>query len=460
MRLPIHAMEGSILILIGLLSATSLMSCGHDNVPPDTKHIDAFHLATVATDTMDLYGNQTALFVDYSNCIADGMDSPFYRKLVSPLAAASTEYWSIKGNEIKNEAITDNRDSSVYSRLKNVTEISYAALDEAIRMMSERNTESVLLTDGELFIKTATKNNANNPYMHAALKKWLMRGHDIYILSEPYTEHYNGNTYDKKRFYIIFTDDRLQDNIYSRIEKVVDLKNEDGIGQYHLSGNYPWKIPENGKSSIANTDLTAQVTGKGSYEIQEWELDWERINDLIVNGIDENGEQMPNGKLLISGLNIDRTAFNPFTITDIDVRVTNINEDYFNFYNEAETGPVPEQYTLTGGRQMHQFIIADKNAFRDKGDVMLYFDAKNFAPQDGLNGNPYNYFKIEIYVSEVDDRLRSEDIDFFNFDSIVENDLTNSSISESIKNCIASPELKDNMLDKVLYTIYVKSNKI
>lgn len=47
----------------------------------------------------------------------------------------------------------------------------------------------------------------------------------------------------------------------------------------------------------------------------------------------------------------------------------------------------------------------------------------------------------------------------FNFDSITNAGQTNVSISESLKNCVFDPELKSQLLGKVIYTIYVKSDK-
>lgn len=51
------------------------------------------------------------------------------------------------------------------------------------------------------------------------------KGHDIYIVAEPYKEAYNGNVFDKKRFYFLFTDSRVPNNIYDRILQCVDMKN-------------------------------------------------------------------------------------------------------------------------------------------------------------------------------------------------------------------------------------------
>lgn len=240
----------------------------NDNVPYDTKHIADFHRLSNNAEVIDITNDKLALYVDYSNCIANGMTSSFYQKMVSPLTAATKEYWSIKGNAITQE------DGDTYHLLNNVTEVNYAALDKAIEQMAQREGESVMLTDGELFTQTATKNNPNNPYMHNAFKKWLLKGHDIHIIAEPFQEKYHGKIYSKKRFYIIFTDDRVQGNIYDRIKEIVDMEQFPQVDEFHLSGNYPWIVPENGKISVSNEIVAANVTSCMAYEIQDWQVDW------------------------------------------------------------------------------------------------------------------------------------------------------------------------------------------
>lgn len=177
-----------------VIAAVSVTSCSTPNTPVDTQHIDDLHQRTTTQDITPIENDKLALYVDYSNCIADGMHSPFYQNMVSPLTAATKEYWSIKGNAIEKQ------EGSVFSLLNNVEEVNYAALDKAIEKMADSDTESVLLTDGELFTQTATKDNPNNPYMHNAFKKWLLKGHDIHIIAEPYQEVYKGQTFNKKRF--------------------------------------------------------------------------------------------------------------------------------------------------------------------------------------------------------------------------------------------------------------------
>ncbi len=425
---------------------------------PDTKYLKEYHKLTTAADANNLKENDLALFVDYSTCIARGMDSSFYQKMVSPLTAATREFWSIKGDTIAKES------GDVYSMLNSVVETNYAALDQAIEQMAKRDGESVMLTDGELFKQTITKDSPSDPYMHAAFKTWLLKGHDIHILAEPYQELYKGNTFNKKRFYIIFTDDRMAGNIYNRIREVVDLTQFQQVDEFHLSGNYLWPVPVDEKGNPAKhstpaEELAAEVTGHDDYEVQDWLIEWKDIYDLVINAPDSiTGEPMPNGKKVISGLHINRNAFGCYRIKNIGVRATVINTDYTSLYDSLENGKNVKALKPENEVPLNNFIVFDANEFNKHSNVDLYFDVNNFAPDAELTGDPFNYIKLEIVITDLENILGNS-IDMFNFDSMVNQGQTNISISESLKNCVFDPGLTDRLKGKVLYTIYIKTNK-
>ena len=446
-KISLHILAVLEVIIVGV----SFVSCKKDNVPYDTKYIAEFHQLSHSIETVDISNDKLALYVDYSNCIANGMSSPFYQKMVSPLTAATKEYRSIKGDTINRET------GNIYQLLNNVEEVNYAALDKAIEQMANREGESVMQTDGELFTQTTTKNNPNNPYMHEAFKKWLLKGHDIHIIAEPFQESYHGKYYNKKRFYIIFTDDRVQGNIYDRIKEIVNMAQFPQVDEFHLSGNYPWVVPTNGNASTPNEIVGANITSFGAFEIQDWQVNWKNIIKLIVNAYDDNGNPLPNGGKLISGLRINKNAFGCYRISDIDVTVTNINDEYFNLYNTIESQEKPGRIE-NAGPAIENFLIVDKDEFKKHGMVDIYFDINNFAPNGDLTGKPYNYFRIDIVVKSLDNILDNS-IDIFNFDSITNDGQTNISIAESLKNCVFDPDLINQLKGKVLYSIYVKSDK-
>lgn len=178
---------------------------------------------------------------------------------------------------------------------------------------------------------------------------------------------------------------------------------------------------------------------------------------MVVNACDEQGNPLPNGDKIIGGLKINKNAFGAYRISDIGVKVTNINDDYFNLYNDLEAGQKVGNIQLASN-PIENFIIVDKDEFKKHGMANLYFDINNFAPDADLNGNPFNYFKIEIVITGLEDILGNS-IDMFNFDSLSHPGQTNISISESLKNSVFDPEIRNKLVGKTLYTIYVKSDK-
>ena len=123
------------------------------------------------------------MFVDYSTCITLGQHSPFFQSLVPSFVAATKHYYSIKGDKIVEE-----QNINVFQALSNIVEVNYADLKQAANLIVNGNSEGVLLTDGEYYQKNIAGGGISDPYMANAFKQWLKKGHDIYILAEPYLE--------------------------------------------------------------------------------------------------------------------------------------------------------------------------------------------------------------------------------------------------------------------------------
>ena len=187
------------------LSTFLLASCNKDiTTPDDTKYLEEFHLANFEPNEKYLQENKLNLFVDYSTCNYLGQNSQFFQDIEASLVNKASAYYSIKGDQIRQEQ------GDVYTLLRNIEEVNYAELAKAAQMMADDNCESVMITDGEYYTPSTAKGHDNDPYLADAFKKWILRGYDIHIISEPYVEPYNGQNFNKKRFYIMFTDDRMQ----------------------------------------------------------------------------------------------------------------------------------------------------------------------------------------------------------------------------------------------------------
>lgn len=446
----LSSIKGGLFAIVGVGILSSC--CNNYTATADSvKYIPEFHEVINHKSVDMLKANDLQLFVDYSTCIAEGQNSPFYNSLVPSWVNASKGYYSIKGEQITKE------EGNVYELLKNINEVNYANLKKAIEMMADGDSESALLTDGEYFQKNLAKGNINNPYMADAFKKWLLKGHDVYVLSEPYTERYKGKSFSKKRFYIIFTDNRLSGNVYSRIMQTVDLEDFEDVELFHLSADHPSLLSENGECSIVNKMLEAKVTPKGNYEIQDWQLTWkDGIEPLLVSAVDPNtSEPLPNGEVIANGIKVDRNSLGGFRITDIEAKVYNINDAYTAYYEAKESNIKPDltSYTLMPSSN---FIILDKEEFKKHGIVNLYFDTQMYNPDEFLTGSPYNYTKIDICVNEVAPMF-DHFTEIFEFESIDMPGAKNVSISTSIQQCMTNPEIQTKVMQTPIYTIYIKS---
>lgn len=440
------------LFCVSLLSSCNETTPGGKTYPDGMKYIKDFHVTNFLQTNDMIEEDNLALYVDYSTCIAEGMkSSSFYVKLLPSFVEATKSYHSIQGNQIKKEEPTD-----TYNRLLNIEEVNYADLKSAAEEIANGNTEAALLTDGEYYIPTKAGANPNNPYLAKAFKTWMSKGHDIYIISEPYVELYNGQSYDKKRFYFLFTDARLKNNIFKRITETVQLENFPDVQLFHLSADHPNVMAE-GYASKPNDMLAATVVPYGLFEIQDWTIDWKGINNYIIGAVNEQtGEPLPNGDVVISGLKIDRNSFGGYKITDVDIKVYDMNAEYMDFYAKKEAqekiGPLDQELT-----ECPHFLMVDHKEFAQHGIINLYFDVMNLDNAFLKYGKPYNYFKIDFFITQTEN-VFSRYASMFTFDLLGKPGVINSSVVTSVEQCLVDNDLQNQMKHTPIYTIYVKSN--
>lgn len=434
---------------VGLCFAVS--GC-KETTPPDTKYLSDFNNINFIQTADLLEENDLSLYVDYSTCIALGQHSPFYQKLIPAFVDATKHYYSIKGDTITKEI-----PSNTHDRLLSIQEVNYADLKTAAEQIAHGNTEGVLLTDGEYYKPTIAGPNPNNPYMASAFKTWMEKGHDIFIISEPYIEHYNGVDYNKKRFYFLFTDTRLKNNIYQRIVDTGQLESFPNVQLFHLSADHP-TLAAKGTSFTTNPTLAAAIQPYGNYEIQEWTVDWKVISNYIMGAVDpDTGKPLPNGDFIMKDLKVNRNSFGGYKIKNVDVVVSDLNFAYQDYYmarkNGGKVGPLSEPLP-----KCPNFILFDKNEFKRHGVVSLYFDINNFNNDFLKYGKPFNYFKIDLYISETEN-VFSNYASMFTFDRLGSPGNHNVSVVSSVEQCLADEDLQNKMKKSPFYTVYVKSNK-
>ena len=434
-------------VFCGLVYLSSC--CGGVPTPEDTKYLEEFHLVNFEPQEKYLQDGALNLYVDYSTCNKLGQNSQFFQEIAASLVNKTSAYYSIKGSEIQKE------EGDVYTLLRNIVEVNYAELANAAQMMVKGECESVMITDGEYYTPSIAKGHDNDPYLANAFKEWILRGYDVHIISEPYVEPYNGKSYNKKRFYIMFTDDRMQNNIYERIRRTVDFTQFPDVDEFHISASHPQMKGNGNNSSTQNEILESKSKGYGTFEIENWDgCDWKTIEDELVNAVDEEtGEPLKNGTPIIQ-MGLDKNSFGCYRIKSVDLKVYDINEEYNTYYEAKVNGEKPghQDYTLT---EIENFMQIDSKEFEKHSKINISFNQEWFDP-NVLTGKPYNYFKLDLAIGDVQSIFGQHE-EKFEFESITQPGSKNVSVASSIKQCLADDKVLEKMRGQVVYSIYIKS---
>lgn len=439
----------------------------------NSDYISDFHQTYFGDKKDPLKTGDIKLYVDYSTCVfqAKNDGSTFYKDMLNVMQQA-TSYYSIKGKVITlEESIKTSTD--IYNELaKNMPDIHYADLTKAAEMIVSGNSEAILVTDGELYEPNDAKGHEDDAYLRNAFKKWLSLGREIFIYIEPYVESYNGKQYNKKRFYFVFTDSEIQNNVYDKIRNglILNIEKRTDVLQYHLTSSHSLlKTEGQSNSSLPNENLSAEILEAcGYYEVQDWSaLSWKNIKKYIIEAVDdETGNELKNGEAVISGLSLDRNTIGScFRIEDIYLEVSNLTELYQQFSDAIDSGQKPSQiiqeHPICNPKiyRMRNFMILDKDEFKRTGEIRILFDKENFDPTN-LKNCSSNLLKIEIKVNEFSNAFKNnkDARSRFEFEVLGHKDQINRSVVKSIDGVLAERDIREMMQDRTIYTIYVFSN--
>ena len=449
-----HLILGLLIGVGSLIGIGCLTGCGGGTPTPESADkLAEFHEFYFEKQNEKLNPNALALYVDYSNCIAEGQHSRFFQAFEPSLTASAKQYFAVKGKNIEPHAA-----DSTYALLRTIDNVPFADLKTAAERIANGNTEGVLLTDGEYYEPTVTKGNDNNPYLAEAFKTWLKKGHDIFIFVEPYEELVGARSVQKKRFYFLFTDQRLPDNIYNRVKQSVRLEDFPGTSEFHFSVHAPFLYAPDGKGMQPDELLSAKVIKTaGNYEVQDWEAGWEDdIEPILVNGEDEEGKKLENGKPFETGLRVDRNSLGGYRIDRLTAKVSNVNQPYTDFCTAKEEKVQPEKEIEPA--DCEGFVKVDDKKFSANGIVELTFAGDLYNPDEALDGNPFNYTKIDLFATDISP-MTEVYLPLFTFESLTHPGEQNVSVGASIEQCLINPEIKERILKTPIYTLYIKSNK-
>ena len=253
----------------------------------------------------------------------------------------------------------------------------------------------------------------------------------------------------------MFTDDRMQNNIYERIRRTVDFRLFPNVDEFHISASHPQLKGNSNNCSTQNEILASKSKGYGTFEIEDWDgCDWKTIENVLVNGVDEEtGEPLESGTPIIQ-MGLDKNSFGCYRIKSVNLKVYDVNVEYNDYYDAKDNGEKVgrQEYTLT---ELENFMQIDHKEFDKHSKINISFNRDWFDPSV-LPGNPYNYFKLDITIDDVQSIFDKHE-NKFEFESITQQGSKNISVASSIKQCLADDKVLDKMRGQVIYSIYIKS---
>lgn len=201
--------------------------------------------------------------------------------------------------------------------------------------------------------------------------------------------------------------------------------------------------------------LKSKSKGFGTFEIEDWDgCDWKTIEDVLVNGVDEEtGEPLKAGTPIIE-MGLDKNSFGCYRIKSVNLKVYDINQEYSDYYEAKVNGERLDRqdYTLN---ELENFMQIDSKEFEKHSKIKICFNQDWFDPSV-LSGKPYNYFKLDLSIGDVQSIFDLHE-DKFEFESITKPGTKNVSVASSIKQCLADDKVLDKMRGQVIYSIYIKS---
>lgn len=341
------------LFFASILLAILPNSCGPKHLGVDKQILQTKIYEPTAIKYQSLQ-QSTVLYLDHSTCVIDARkNSNVFKKLLGQLGLYADTLCLIKKDILEKIPNTDKSPTStdVYNIINDINDdIKFADIGKAVEEISGNNSQAILITDFEYFDKNG-KNQDGFPYLSGAFKSWLEKGHSIYIITETYKEGSNV----KKRFYVIFTDDKLQAPISNVVKAEIQGLVENGVCTWFKMTNSDIGV-ESPKSDMVNPNLTFNVDYLNGFELISIDDSWEAIREYVMK-LDKYGEPIPEEKseplisnlILVNGEN--------FKINDIQVEATNITSKYLALEDSSVTA---NEINISDG-----FVI-DKVALKSK----------------------------------------------------------------------------------------------
>lgn len=398
------------------------------------------------TQNNTILGQKTTLYLDHSTCVIDAVNNSEVWKAIFPnFTQYSDELVLIKGSDF--ERIELDRDKNkVEETLKRIKDdIPWADIDKAVKEIVNGNNQAILISDFEAFDSgngtLATKTRDLVPYLSPWLKIWLEKGFSIYIITEPYKETYNDKPMDKKRFYFIFTDDKLNAPISANVKNEIDHLIKNGTCQLFKMTNSDVSI-ESSKSDISAKDLDFSVEYGNHFDFISIENSWDDIREYVMK-LDKYGEPIPEEEKQPVIKNFKLNHGVNYKVENIKVVATNITAD------------IIEQKKKISGKDISQAFVVDEKALKNNL-INIYLTDKIFTNNFITAEYGGNLIRLDFVIDQVS--IQPYDKTIFEWNSLYKSQ-TATCVSKSIENALLDINVvPNNHKRKLIHTVFIKTD--
>lgn len=426
---------------IGVLSVFLVSSCicCTDTVliSIDKKTITEFHQKNQVP--INNLSPNVNLFVDYSTCVVEAVNSSAFFKQIRPRITGLIPTPTLYGLRGPSIVRISNNMSEINQELNKIKEISFANIEGACQQICKGNEQAILITDGEYWTEGIGE-RTDLAYLKDSFVKWISKGFEIYVYIESYIEKYNGNNYNKKRFYFLFTDDKIPNNIYQELNKAFTVSPiNSSLKLIKLSNS---DIQPKGKFSI-NGDLSSTMLIDENFSAYEIDDEWNTIDKFILNAEDPNTQILiPGGSYLLNGLKLTANPLSPYSFTQLDLKVYLVSDNFIN-----------KQKIDFNANEVKDIFILDNSLYQKSGEIGIKISA---GYSKSLSKTSENLLRIDIIAKAVSKKLNRVD---FEWKSLSVNGM-NSSVFESILQTIDNDKIDPESSNNILYTIYLKTSSL
>jgi hypothetical protein len=425
------------------IALISLTGCTFKILEVEFEDVKTIYDKTKIEDS--LLERKTTLYLDHSTSIIDAVkNSKVWNALFPNFTQYSDELVLIKGSEFERIEL-DSNNNKVEEALKRIdVDIAWADIEKAVQEICKGNNQAILVSDFEAFDKSSGSLEKRTqdlvPYLSPWLKMWLEKGFSVYIIAEPYIENYKGKVWNKKRFYFVFSDDRLEAPISSNIKSQLGSLSQDGTFTLYKMTNSDIKV-QSPKSDMSDNALDFSVDyGKG-FDFISIESSWNDIREYVMK-LDNYGESIPEEDKQPILRNFSFNNGENYKIENIKILATNITSNFIDDNQGFQDKDISDAF------------IVDDNAL-NSNKLNVYLTDKIFT--DGYLSSDLggNLIRMDFIIDEVS--IKSYDNTIFEWPSLHKNQ-TAICVSKSIENALLDLNvIPTNDRRKIIHTVFLKT---